>query len=190
MPVIDRIRLNLFVFFYWRALQARVTRQTLLKAEEDDSDEEPKEPGRVSLAQLKQRGKKGIIPIVRTGNAIKSECWNRYMHHLWNLISSASLFSSLLWWKCTVSIFNGFCQQVPPEACNYVAYLPPPVLQTVVWSFSMKTRQKMLALQNLSWSRGCPRRPPRQRRMRRRLKDGVTSRYGTRKSSRGWFGCV
>ncbi|XP_075874429.1 mitotic checkpoint serine/threonine-protein kinase BUB1 beta [Nelusetta ayraudi] len=57
---------------YHRALQARVTRQTLLKAEEDDSDEEPKEPERISLAQLKQRGKKGIIPIVRTGNAIKS----------------------------------------------------------------------------------------------------------------------
>lgn len=74
--MIDRIKLNL-LFFCWRALQARATRQTLLKAEEGDSDEEPKEPERISLAQLKQRGKKGTVPINRTGNAIKSECWNR-----------------------------------------------------------------------------------------------------------------
>lgn len=64
------------LLFFWRALQARVSRQALLKAEEDDSDEEPKEPERISLAQLKQRGKKGVVPVVRTGNAIKSERWN------------------------------------------------------------------------------------------------------------------
>lgn len=67
--------MNVFFFFFsLRALQARVSRQALLKAEDDDSDEESKEPERISLAQLKQRGKKGAVPIVRTGNAIKSEC--------------------------------------------------------------------------------------------------------------------
>ncbi|KAM4723720.1 mitotic checkpoint serine/threonine-protein kinase BUB1 beta [Anableps anableps] len=58
---------------FHKALQARVSRQALLKLENDSSDEEPKQPERVSLADLKHRGKKkAIAPVNRTGAAIKS----------------------------------------------------------------------------------------------------------------------
>ncbi|XP_077476548.1 mitotic checkpoint serine/threonine-protein kinase BUB1 beta [Stigmatopora argus] len=59
---------------FHKMLQARVSRQAIKKVDESDSDsdEEPKQPERVSLAELKARGKKGIVPIVRTGPAIKS----------------------------------------------------------------------------------------------------------------------
>ncbi|XP_016525556.1 mitotic checkpoint serine/threonine-protein kinase BUB1 beta-like [Poecilia formosa] len=58
---------------FHKALQARVSRQALLKLENDSSDEEPKQPERVSLADLKHRGKKkAIAPVNRTGSAIRS----------------------------------------------------------------------------------------------------------------------
>ncbi|XP_023208173.1 mitotic checkpoint serine/threonine-protein kinase BUB1 beta [Xiphophorus maculatus] len=58
---------------FHKALQARVARQALLKLENDSSDEEPKQPERVSLADLKHRGKKkAIAPVNRTGSAIRS----------------------------------------------------------------------------------------------------------------------
>ncbi|XP_012707758.2 mitotic checkpoint serine/threonine-protein kinase BUB1 beta [Fundulus heteroclitus] len=58
---------------FHRALQARVSRQVFLKLENDSSDEEPKQPERVSLADLKHRGKKkAIAPVNRTGTAIKN----------------------------------------------------------------------------------------------------------------------
>ncbi|XP_070777122.1 mitotic checkpoint serine/threonine-protein kinase BUB1 beta [Enoplosus armatus] len=58
---------------FHKALQARVSRQVMMNVEEDDSDDEPKQPERVSLADLKHRGKKkAIAPINRTGPAIKS----------------------------------------------------------------------------------------------------------------------
>lgn len=57
-----------------RALQARVSRQVMMNVEEDDSDDESKQPERVSLADLKHRGKKkAIAPINRTGPAIRSK---------------------------------------------------------------------------------------------------------------------
>lgn len=60
-----------------RALQARVSRQAMMNVEEDDSDDEPKQPERVSLADLKHRGKKkAIAPINRTGPAIKRKSIN------------------------------------------------------------------------------------------------------------------
>ncbi|XP_077588119.1 mitotic checkpoint serine/threonine-protein kinase BUB1 beta [Stigmatopora nigra] len=57
---------------FHKMLQARVSREAIKKVDESDSDEEPNQPERVSLAELKARGKKGIVPIVRTGPAIKS----------------------------------------------------------------------------------------------------------------------
>lgn len=57
---------------FHKAMQARVSRQVLLKLENDSSDEEPKQPERVSLADLKHRGKKkAVAPVIRTGAAIK-----------------------------------------------------------------------------------------------------------------------
>lgn len=57
---------------FHKALQARVSRQVLMNVKEDDSDEEPKQPERISLASLKHRGKKkAIVPVNRTGTAIK-----------------------------------------------------------------------------------------------------------------------
>lgn len=45
-----------------------------MDVEEEESDNEPKEPERVSLADLKHRGKKkAIAPVNRTGPAIRSE---------------------------------------------------------------------------------------------------------------------
>ncbi|KAM9355999.1 mitotic checkpoint serine/threonine-protein kinase BUB1 beta isoform 2-T2 [Pholidichthys leucotaenia] len=58
---------------FHKALQARVSRQAMMKVEEDDSDDEPKQPERVSFADLKLRGKKkAVAPINRTGSAIRS----------------------------------------------------------------------------------------------------------------------
>ncbi|XP_047466403.1 mitotic checkpoint serine/threonine-protein kinase BUB1 beta [Mugil cephalus] len=58
---------------FHKALQARVTRQVMMNVEEDSSDDEPTEPERVSLADLKHRGKKKtIVPVNRTGSAIRS----------------------------------------------------------------------------------------------------------------------
>ncbi|XP_070698782.1 mitotic checkpoint serine/threonine-protein kinase BUB1 beta [Pempheris klunzingeri] len=58
---------------FHKALQARVSRQVMMNVEEGDSDDEPKQPERVSLADLKHRGKKkAIAPINRTGPAIRS----------------------------------------------------------------------------------------------------------------------
>ncbi|XP_057716113.1 mitotic checkpoint serine/threonine-protein kinase BUB1 beta [Corythoichthys intestinalis] len=59
---------------FHKLLQARVSRQAIKKVDDSDSDSdyEPRQPERVSLAELKTRGKKGIVPIVRTGPAIKS----------------------------------------------------------------------------------------------------------------------
>ncbi|KAF7202025.1 mitotic checkpoint serine/threonine-protein kinase BUB1 beta [Nothobranchius furzeri] len=58
---------------FHKAFQARVSRQALLNMEKDSSDEESKQPERVSLAVLKHRGKKkAIAPVIRTGAAIKS----------------------------------------------------------------------------------------------------------------------
>ncbi|KAK5857234.1 hypothetical protein PBY51_010492 [Eleginops maclovinus] len=58
---------------FHKALQARVSRQVLMNLEEDDSDDEHKQSDRVSLAELKSRGKKrAITPINRVGSAIRS----------------------------------------------------------------------------------------------------------------------
>lgn len=60
-----------------RALQARVSRQVMMNVEEDDSDDESKQAERVSLADLRHRGKKkAIAPINRTGAAIRSKRTN------------------------------------------------------------------------------------------------------------------
>lgn len=66
---------TIFCIVVCRALQARVSRQVMMNVEEDDdSDNEPKQPGRVSLADLKHRGKKkAIAPVNRTGHAIRSK---------------------------------------------------------------------------------------------------------------------
>ncbi|XP_029349439.1 mitotic checkpoint serine/threonine-protein kinase BUB1 beta isoform X2 [Echeneis naucrates] len=58
---------------FHKSLQARVSRQVMMEVEDDDSDEEPKQPERVSLVDLKYRGKKKAIALVnRTGPAIRS----------------------------------------------------------------------------------------------------------------------
>ncbi|NP_001239175.2 mitotic checkpoint serine/threonine-protein kinase BUB1 beta isoform X1 [Oryzias latipes] len=58
---------------FHRALQARVSRQVLMTVHDDSSDDEPQQPERVSLADLKHRGKKkAVAPVNRTGPAIKS----------------------------------------------------------------------------------------------------------------------
>ncbi|XP_033843760.1 mitotic checkpoint serine/threonine-protein kinase BUB1 beta [Periophthalmus magnuspinnatus] len=58
---------------FHKALQARVSRQVLMNAKEEDSDDEPKQLERMSLADLKHRGKKkAIVPVNRTGTAVKS----------------------------------------------------------------------------------------------------------------------
>lgn len=69
--------ITIFRVVIHRALQARVSRQVMMNVEEDDSDDEPKEPERVSLAVLRHRGKKkAIAPINRTGPAIRSKHMN------------------------------------------------------------------------------------------------------------------
>ncbi len=66
--------ITIFCIVICRALQARVSRQVMMNVEEDDSDDGSKEPERVSLADLKHRGKKkAIAPINRAGSAIKSK---------------------------------------------------------------------------------------------------------------------
>ncbi|KAJ0062653.1 hypothetical protein NL108_004269 [Boleophthalmus pectinirostris] len=58
---------------FHKALQARMFRQVLMNTKEDDSDDESKQPERMSLADLKHRGKKkAIVPVNRTGTAVKS----------------------------------------------------------------------------------------------------------------------
>uniref|UniRef100_A0A4W6DHF3 BUB1 mitotic checkpoint serine/threonine kinase Bb n=1 Tax=Lates calcarifer TaxID=8187 RepID=A0A4W6DHF3_LATCA len=59
---------------FHKALQARVSRQVMMHVEEEeDSDDEPKEPERVCLADLRHKGKKkAIAPVNRTGPAIRS----------------------------------------------------------------------------------------------------------------------
>ncbi|XP_061699689.1 mitotic checkpoint serine/threonine-protein kinase BUB1 beta [Syngnathoides biaculeatus] len=57
---------------FHKMLQARVSRQAMKKVDDGDSDDEVKQPERVSLAELKTRGKRAAVPIVRTGHAIKS----------------------------------------------------------------------------------------------------------------------
>ncbi|XP_061553071.1 mitotic checkpoint serine/threonine-protein kinase BUB1 beta [Phycodurus eques] len=57
---------------FHKLLQARVSQQAMKKVDDGDSDDEPKQTDRVSLAELKTRGKKAAVPIVRTGPAIKS----------------------------------------------------------------------------------------------------------------------
>ncbi|XP_035530125.1 mitotic checkpoint serine/threonine-protein kinase BUB1 beta [Morone saxatilis] len=58
---------------FHKALQARVSRQVMMEVEEDDSDDEARQAERVSLADLKHRGKKkAIAPINRAGPAIRS----------------------------------------------------------------------------------------------------------------------
>ncbi|XP_074515998.1 mitotic checkpoint serine/threonine-protein kinase BUB1 beta [Sebastes fasciatus] len=58
---------------FHKALQARVSRQVMMNVEEDHSDDEPKQPERVFLADLRRRGKKkAIAPINRVGSAIRS----------------------------------------------------------------------------------------------------------------------
>lgn len=83
------LNIGMIIIYYiiiCRALQARVSRQAMMNVEEDDSDDEPKQPERVSLADLKHRGKKkAIAPINRTGPAIKSKSINIQMNLLWNL---------------------------------------------------------------------------------------------------------
>lgn len=57
-----------------RALQARVSRQVMMNVEEDSGDDEPKAPERVSLAELKRRGKKkAVAPVNRVGSSIRSK---------------------------------------------------------------------------------------------------------------------
>ncbi|XP_058471490.1 mitotic checkpoint serine/threonine-protein kinase BUB1 beta [Solea solea] len=55
---------------FHKALQARVSRQVMMQVEED-SDDESKQPERVSLIDLKSRGKKKAF-VNRTGHAIKN----------------------------------------------------------------------------------------------------------------------
>uniref|UniRef100_A0A3P8RJQ7 BUB1 mitotic checkpoint serine/threonine kinase Bb n=1 Tax=Amphiprion percula TaxID=161767 RepID=A0A3P8RJQ7_AMPPE len=58
---------------FHKALQARVSRHVMMNVEEDNSDDELKQPERVSLADLKHRGKKkAIAPVNRTGPAIRN----------------------------------------------------------------------------------------------------------------------
>ncbi|KAM6913206.1 mitotic checkpoint serine/threonine-protein kinase BUB1 beta [Xenentodon cancila] len=58
---------------FHKALQARVSRQAMMTVEEDSSDDEPKQPERVCLVDLKHRGKKkAVAPVNRTGPAIRS----------------------------------------------------------------------------------------------------------------------
>ncbi|XP_022051176.1 mitotic checkpoint serine/threonine-protein kinase BUB1 beta [Acanthochromis polyacanthus] len=58
---------------FHKALQARVSRHVMMNVEEDNSDDELKQPERLSLADLKSRGKKkAIAPVNRTGPAIRS----------------------------------------------------------------------------------------------------------------------
>ncbi|XP_060939040.1 mitotic checkpoint serine/threonine-protein kinase BUB1 beta [Limanda limanda] len=58
---------------FHKALQARVSRQVMMNVEDGESDDEPKEPERVSLVDLKHRGKKkATAPINRTGAAIRN----------------------------------------------------------------------------------------------------------------------
>lgn len=65
---------NNFSVTLLRALQARATRQAMVNLEDDDSDDEPKQPERFSLADLKHRGKKkAVAPVNRTGSAIRSK---------------------------------------------------------------------------------------------------------------------
>lgn len=67
-----------------------------MNVEEDDSDDEPKQSERVSLADLKHRGKiKAIAPINRTGHAIKGKCLNIPMLQC-QRFSSSSLISSVI----------------------------------------------------------------------------------------------
>ncbi|XP_034051522.1 mitotic checkpoint serine/threonine-protein kinase BUB1 beta [Thalassophryne amazonica] len=58
---------------FHRALQARVSRQAVMRVAQDDSDEDLKQPERVSLVDLKHRGKKkAVVPISRSGPAVRS----------------------------------------------------------------------------------------------------------------------
>ncbi|KAM6968698.1 mitotic checkpoint serine/threonine-protein kinase BUB1 beta [Tautogolabrus adspersus] len=58
---------------FHKALQARVSRHVMMNVDEDDSEDESIQPERVSLVDLKHRGKKkAIAPINRAGSAIRS----------------------------------------------------------------------------------------------------------------------
>lgn len=171
-----------YCFVLCRALQARVSRQVMMNKEEDDSDDEPKQPERISLADLKHRGKKkAIAPINRAGPAIKSNHINIQINLLQFLKDDTSSSPA----SCSYprdhhlnEVFDGFCEQISLQACSHVALQPSATLRTVASWFSMRIRVKVLALQSLGWNHGWPLPPPGQRRMSRGLKGGVMSRYG------------
>ncbi|XP_056151991.1 mitotic checkpoint serine/threonine-protein kinase BUB1 beta [Lampris incognitus] len=59
---------------FHKALQARVSRQVMTSMVLDNSDDEAKQPERVSLVDLKHKGKKrAVIPVNRIGAAISSK---------------------------------------------------------------------------------------------------------------------
>ncbi|XP_068194421.1 mitotic checkpoint serine/threonine-protein kinase BUB1 beta [Antennarius striatus] len=64
---------------FHKAMQARVSRQAIVNTKEhNNDDDEPNQLERLSLAELKCRGKKKpIVPIVRTGSAIRKPFGSR-----------------------------------------------------------------------------------------------------------------
>lgn len=95
-----------------------------MNVEEDDSDNEPKQPERVSLADLKHRGKKkAIAPVNRTGHAIRSK-HIKLIILLLQLIMNCHIFIFRL-----ILISNGFCKQVFLEACCHTVPLSLAMLQ-------------------------------------------------------------
>lgn len=168
------IRITIFYIVLHRALQARVSRQVMMNVEEDHSDDEPKQPERVFLADLRRRGKKkAIAPINRVGSAIRSKHVNV---QICCEILSFSTFSVII---KKVFNFDGFCEQVFLEACSHTAPLSSAMFQTVGWWSLTRTRLKAPALQSLSWSLGWPLPLPGQRRTSRIPKNGAMSRYET-----------
>lgn len=79
----------------YRALQARVSRQVMMNLEQGDSDDDPEQAERISLADLKYKGKKKAnIPINRTGSALRSKDKMQieipktaFSHILWPILS-------------------------------------------------------------------------------------------------------
>lgn len=64
----------IYLCIFFRALQARVSRQVMMNVDQEESDDDDdKEQERISLADLKHRGKKKTVaPIIRTKHAMRS----------------------------------------------------------------------------------------------------------------------
>ena len=182
-----------------RGLQARVSRQVMTSMADKDSDEERNEPERMSLIDLKHRGKKkAIVPI----NRVRAVLGRKYMHVcllrlqltpcqlfatcmllpvMWSL---KRMFIFLLRNRPLMSILNMSYPfpsgQIMPEPCSRGGPRHRAEPRTAASWFLTRTSVRRLWPPTPNWSPGLPRRLRGPRKTSRSLRSGATWRYESR----------